>query len=468
MPAPAVRVGVFALLGAALLAWPAHIFRVDVSGGNCALQPPLADRWPAALVYAVAVILLGLAWREALRAHLSLRTSFLLALAVHAVALVFPPYLSTDPVYYAVCGKALAARGAGMPLEAALPGHPWLELLPPEWRSGSSAYFWGFDQLSRVIAIATGDSMTLALRGYQLVGALCTFGTAFVLSRAFDAGPERDRAAALVLFSPLAIIEATQNGHNDAILMILMSLFAWATVRRRTPLALASLAAGVLIKASALLAVGFEYGRRLLRPARRLLTPRRVLIAGSVVVLAALATLLALQDRLPAGVRAQVGSPSDQWEHCTHSVECLPRAFLRYVLGFRKPAWMVGLAFRGAGALWVLWAAARAAADEDAPATVLRWISTTLFIYYLLFHGWMEAWYLLSLLPLVVFGSPSLAPVIKLYLFTVVSYYPLDFLLDCSWNPIAVGCKEFFEAFLVTGIPMFWLIGRTRKRARAA
>jgi len=43
----------------------------------------------------------------------------------------------------------------------------------------------------------------------------------------------------------------------------------------------------------------------------------------------------------------------------------------------------------------------------------------------------------------------------------------LDLLLDCSWNPVAVGCKEFFEAFIVIAIPGILLIRRTLTRTMA-
>lgn len=471
--APAVRVGVLALCGASLLAWPAHLMRIDLYGDQCTSLPPSSARLSAAAVYAVALALLGLAWREALRAELPLRTVFALAAAVHAVSMIYPPFLSADPLFYAACGKALAAGAGHLPLDRALPGDSWLDLMGTDWREGSSPYFAGFNQLSGLVARVAGDDLGVALRAYQLIGALCTFGTAALLVRAFDEPRDRARAAALVLFSPLAILEATQNGHNDALLMLSVALFAWATVRGRALAALPALAVGLLVKASSLLLLGFELLRRALAPARRLLTPSRVLIAGTALVLVALAAFVAVAGyggRVPAlrTLGRVVGSPEDAWEHCTRSVECLPRALFRYIFGLPRAAWVTSLVFRAAGALWLLWAAARASVSDSSGAASLRWISTALFIYYLLFHGYMESWYLLSLLPLSAFAMPFFAPVMRFFMLTAVAYYPLDLLFGCSRNPVEVGSREFFGAFITIAVPGLYLIARAVRHRRSA
>src|SRR5439155_12739078 len=104
-------------------------------------------------------------------------------------------------------------------------------------------------RLSQAIACAAGDRLIVHLRLYQLTGALAMTATAALTARA--AGD--DKAAAFVLFSPIAIVEATVNGHNDNLLALSVALFAFAVVRRRQALGAAPLAAGLLVKASGLL-----------------------------------------------------------------------------------------------------------------------------------------------------------------------------------------------------------------------
>jgi hypothetical protein len=120
-----------------------------------------------------------------------------------------------------------------------------------------------------------------------------------------------------------------------------------------------------------------------------------------------------------------------------------------------------------AGGLWLLWCAARASVSDSSPATALRWISTGLYVYYLLLHGYMESWYLLTLLPLLAFADPALLPAMKVFLVAAVAYYPLDLLLGCQKDPVLVGIKEFFEAFITVVIPGVYLAVSLRRRAEA-
>ena len=132
MRPPALRVGVPALAGAALLAFPAQVYRVDSLISSCGWFPDWPTRVGCAIAYLAAVGLLTFAWREAQRASLTVRQVFLLGLAVHAVAMIGLPFLSSDPLFYVAIGR-------GGP--HALAGDPLLSYLPPDWRQGTSPYF---------------------------------------------------------------------------------------------------------------------------------------------------------------------------------------------------------------------------------------------------------------------------------------------------------------------------------------
>jgi hypothetical protein len=463
--AGSMRVALPALAGAALLSLPASVYRVDRLGiASCAGFPSPPVRLACAAAYGVAALLLALAWRESLRQELTLAQVFAIALPVHGLALLLPPFLSLDPMFYAAAGKALVRAGPHVPIAYALPGDPWLELLPASWREGTSPYFAGFDQLARAIAWIAGDRLWVALRAYQWIGLACMLAAAAPVARAFDEPRDRARAASLVILSPLAIIEATQSGHNDALLALTTAAFAWATMRARPRRALVALAAGLLVKASAAILLAIELARRAMRPMRASLTPRRVLAVGTLLVIATLAGFLVLERRAPdlQVFGALLGTPQDALQHCTRSVECLPRAALHHLFGRPRAAWTVGLAFRFLGGLWLISVAAWAAARAEGPRRVLGFAALALFIYYLFFHGYMQSWYLLPLLPLAAFADARLQPAMCLAMTMAVLYYPLDLMLGCTTQPLLVGVREFCEAFSTVVVPAVYLAKRAR------
>src|SRR5581483_6831455 len=107
------------------------------------------------------------------------------------------------------------------------------------------------NQLARALALAFGDNLTRQLRAYQAINALVLVLAAALTGRAFGA-----RAAAALLFSPIAIIDGTVNPHNDAILALSSAAFALALARpsrAREGAGLIALAAGLAVKVSAAL-----------------------------------------------------------------------------------------------------------------------------------------------------------------------------------------------------------------------
>lgn len=460
-----------AVAGAALTAVVASRYPVLVYGDRCDVWPPLQTNLAYGAVYLAGLALLTFAWLRATDLQLSPRRILGLAAIVHAVAFIGPPFLSNDVLFYTAIGRAMATfhQSPYHPLNQSLPASdPLLPLLPAHWVNGTSAYWYGFNQLSALIGHLAGERMWLHLRLYQLVGMGAILSTAWVagLAAGQEGGPKaRARAVALVAFCPLGVIEATQNGHNDALLALGVAGYAWLTVQRRGGAGLLALCTGLVVKASALILLGMEVVRAAVSRTRAELTPARLAAAG-VLLLALLAALffyvVARSPRL-ASFAFLVGSPGDPYERCTRAYECLPRGILRYVANQPYAAWAVGLAFRGAGALWLLYAAARAA-RADRPLT---WMATGIYIYYLFFHGFMQSWYLLSLLPLLPFAAPALLPSMKLFLIALVAYYPLDLIFHCA-QPAGIAAKEFLEAFSTAFIPGLVLLLRLRRARRLA
>jgi len=259
-------------------------------------------------------------------------------------------------------------------------------------------------------------------------------------------------AAAAVVFCPLAVIEATQSGHNDSVVMVAVALFVWAAARRWNGVSLVAMAGGLVVKATALLPLGLGASEPLFRRFRTRLTPLRVLWISTAAALLAVVAWLVLSARFPSlkAYGAMIGSTSDAYEHCTRSWECLPRAVLRYALDWRMAAWTVGLMFRAGSVVWLLYASARAAQTER-PLDRLGWIGKGLFVYFLFMHGWMMSWYLLLWLPLMPFCSRPVRRGMQVHIACALGYYALDLGFNCF--PELGATRELLEAAVATGAP---------------
>jgi hypothetical protein len=448
-----------ALVGAVALWLPAFRFRIDVA--TC-------DAWPSALyvlAYVAGVALLSLAWLRALEQKWSLGRVLVSGAIVHLVAMVAPPFASNDPLFYAAIGRSMARFHASpaTPLSLVLPaGDHFLAVLPAAWHGGTSPYGPVFNQLARAIALAGGDDLALQLRLYQLVSICLLTGSGWLAGRAF--GP---RAAAMLLFAPIAIVDGTINPHNDVILALAVAAFALALARRREAAGAASLVAALAVKLSAALLLAFDLLRLALQPLAARLRGSTVIACGALVAIAGVAALVVAPHLWPAlgAFTALVGDPAETHPHFTRSWEGLPRAFFTYILHAPSVSWATGLVFRAASGVWILWCAHRAAV-ERAP---LRWAALMLFVYYLCLHAFMQGWYLLPLLPLATQLPDWSQRAYKVFIICMTMYYALSIPLDCDTRPVVIGIKEFTEAALVV-LPAFFtlLAGWRGARARAS
>jgi hypothetical protein len=433
---------VMALAGVVALWLPAFRFRIDAV--TCATWPSYSAGPLYALAYVAAVVLLTAAWLRAIANDWPLGRVLVLGTLVHAAALVAPPFASNDPLYYAAIGRVMTFGGdPHAPLSSVLPaGDRVLALLPDGWHAGTTPYGPAFNQLAHAIARLGGDDVTLQLRLYQALNLVLLVVTAAAAGLAFGA-----RAAAWVLFAPLAIVDGTINPHNDVLLALGTALFALAVARRRDAAGTLALLATLMIKLSGSLLVAYDLGRHALAPFARRLAIRRVLLAGAVVAaltVAFLVVMLRLHPELGA-FAALVGDPAERYPHFTRSVEGLPRALLTYILHRPFASWALGLGFRAGAALWLLYCAFRAAKSQ-AP---LRWAATALFGYYLFLHAFLQSWYLLPLLPLATQLDERWQPSLRLFVVCLTLYYALHLPLDCDTRPVVVGAKELVEAALV-------------------
>ncbi len=470
-------------LGALLLSVPGFRYRIDAV--NCAVWPALGPRMLYAATYLLALLLLTLAWLKLLgRAQQpdgpGGRRILLYAAVINGAALLSPPFLSDDPLFYAAIGRVLAGFGgsAYAPLCRTLPPGDWfLTVLTPAWQCGTSAYFPGFHALAWGIGTLGGGSLTLHLRLYQLLGAAVVLLTAWVTGAALAAAdratdepgnggrrsPWQRPAAgiALIALNPLCVIEASVNAHNDVLLALGCAAATYFIVRGRPQRAVLVLLASLLIKASAAVLLGMAalaFCFAALRRRFAALTgwlPR----AGRWAVVAAIVFIALVRFRI-GGLNtftALVGSPADPFDYCTRSIECLPRVILRFILHRPTAAWKIGLFFRVLGAAWLGACAWRAGRRP------LAWLATGLFIYYLYLHGWAQSWYLLSLLPLVPFASAATRPAMLTFCVSGCAYYGGFLIGGCVEENLDRGVVDLIEG-LCTVVPPSVALWRYRNR----
>jgi hypothetical protein len=148
--------------------------------------------------------------------------------------------------------------------------------------------------------------------------------------------------------------------------------------------------------------------------------------------------------------------------HCTRSIECIPRALLYWQFHDAQAAWIVGLVFRIAGAASLCYVGWRSARSPD--SETLSWAASGLFFYYLFLHGYMQSWYLLSLVPLLPFAFRRLRPAMELFCVTALFYYAIRVSLQDDLRPWVIALKEVAEGIVVVVPPTILTVRAWRAR----
>jgi hypothetical protein len=449
------------LAGATLLALPGRQFSILRHADSCDAWPSVAAGAGWAAIYVIAVALLTVGWQRAQRLPTSASRLFIWGLVAHEIALGTPPFLSLDIFNYVATARAVAARwgDAFLPIDQVLPaGDPLLRLMAAQCHGLGTGYLHGFVAVAWLVG-KISSSVFLQLQLFRLLALAAIAAAAWLAGMAAaDDGEARANAVATVLFCPAAIIEGTVNGHNDAWLMPSIAAFLVLMMRRRDLAALLALAAGLVVKATALLPLGVVVAARLFARTLRHLSWRRAAAAGTLVAVAAFLALYSLRhERFVARLLWElVGNPEDALPRCTRSPECVPRALLLYLFDLRRTSWAIGLVFRAASALWLVWAAFRAAQSGQ----LVRWLAAGLLVFLLVFQSRFQAWYVLLLVPLAPFAGARVGRAIRVYCVSAILYYAVRLPLSCELSPLVVGAKELAELFIVAVPPLVVLARR--------
>ncbi|HQX62223.1 MAG TPA: polyprenol phosphomannose-dependent alpha 1,6 mannosyltransferase MptB [Thermomicrobiales bacterium] len=161
---------------------------------------------------------------------------------------------------------------------------PWMRLVSPEWSGHTSPYGPLWTLIAAPITWLAGDNLLRALLGFKLLAFNCYLATGWLIAKAFAARQDaRPASAALVyLWNPLVLWEAIGNGHNDAVVALLLVAAMAAWLRGRHLWVIPALVAAVLLKYVAVILLPLALVA-VVTEARKNGTLRRVL-AGSTIV----------------------------------------------------------------------------------------------------------------------------------------------------------------------------------------
>lgn len=365
------------------------------------------------------------------------------AMALHLLAWPSLPITSND-VFSNLAYGHMARRGLdpGQVGPSALGADdPFGRLVSPRWRDTPSVY----GPLSLAVArwAVAGGSVVEGLVRFKLAmlaAALAIAAAAFGLARRFP-GAEGKRRALLVAASPLVVWEFTAQAHNDALMVLGLTLAVWAVLSERPWIALgcalaAAAAKGAALPIAALLAVSMLRAPRTRWPL--------LALAGA----AAALLVVFLPGALPALLRAPLAA-TGAFDPDRHA-----RSIPEMVIGFDPvvalgvevqhrlywPFWSVHIVAFAAVFAWAAWKA-------RTPRDALHGATWTLLVY-LWTAPWTQPWYGTWLVPLLaVEEDVALRRAGVVYTFLLAAQYAL------AIEPVTY--------LLINGLPL-WMLWRAR------
>jgi glycosyl transferase family 87 len=192
--------------------------------------------------------------REAWHRRVSVRMIVLLAIAFHVIVLTLPLLFSRDVYSYAYYGRIWNSYG-GNPYvltPSDFPRNALAELIWPGWRATPSVYGPLFTWVS-VITTGVFRSVTSQIRGFQILAAVASLGTMFVVWRLVkQVRPERAVfAVAVIGLNPIVVFQVVGAGHNDMLVAFFVACAIACVYAKRDVAAALCLGLGMSVKASA-------------------------------------------------------------------------------------------------------------------------------------------------------------------------------------------------------------------------
>ncbi len=162
------------------------------------------------------------------------------------------PVNATDMHMYAARSRLFTAHGLDPIAVApsAIPNDPWRTLVSAEWADRTSPYGPLWTLVAAPITRLAADDLLRALLGFKLLALNCYLAAGWLIARALDGRPAAQpaRAALIFLWNPLVLWEAIGNGHNDAVVALLLVVAMAAWLRGRLVWVIPALVAATLLK----------------------------------------------------------------------------------------------------------------------------------------------------------------------------------------------------------------------------
>jgi len=192
--------------------------------------------------------------REAWHQRVSVRMVVLLAVVFHIVVLTLPLLFSRDVYSYAYYGRIWNSYGANpyVTTPSAFPNNALFNLTWPGWRGTPSVYGPLFTWVS-VVTTGVLRSVTSQIRGFQILAAMASLGTLFVVWRLVKkVRPERAVfAVAVIGLNPIVVFHVVGGGHNDMLVAFFVACAIACVYAKRDLAAAMCLGLGMSVKASA-------------------------------------------------------------------------------------------------------------------------------------------------------------------------------------------------------------------------
>jgi hypothetical protein len=175
------------------------------------------------------------------------------------LAVLVPPFATTDPIDYVMRGRILAVHGANPYVQVAtdFPGDPFVAFGDAGWKSFPLPYgplvAWlqgGVAWLASCLSLPKHAELVVAIGLFKLVFAMALLVTARCLQAVADWLPGRRGNVVFVgvLWNPLLLFEGVANAHNEPLLAACLAVTALAWVLGHHGRATFALGIGTLVK----------------------------------------------------------------------------------------------------------------------------------------------------------------------------------------------------------------------------
>lgn len=355
-----------------------------------------APTLPGGIAYALLVIglfaLLVPAFRRAERSGTGSRPllfiligSFLLSLPL----LLTYPINATDIYRYVIRGRIASVYGQSpftVPA-AGFTNDPFISLAG-EWAGETSPYGPIWELVASGITAISGDNLLAGVLLFKLLALACFLATTVVLWSLLPEGRSRAAYTLLWAWNPALLLIFVVDGHNDALMVLWLTLGYWLTQRGRASTGFLVMSLAALTKPIAVLALPFFFIELFQHRSPDL---RRALFITGVGVL--LLTWLAFLPWAESGnsLQTTLDLASRLLREATGGAAFSPAVWVYMALGQNVAIKTIGTIAQGlfaAVALWLVWLAIRG-------RLALRGVADTFYAYIvtaLNFRLWYATW----------------------------------------------------------------------------